>query len=242
MLIIKKMWSKRWILRNLFQTIWFNFYYLPLKQAIKLPILLYKPKLLKCKGSVRICNKEIKTGMIVLGYYRVSLYPNNGLVFENNGGSITFHGKCFIGNDSKISVGETGNINFGDCFSSTASLKIISYIGITLGNNVSCGWECLIVDTDFHQMKYVECSDMPPSFGRIRIGNNCWLAFHCIVMKNTLLPNFCTAAAYSLLNKHYEISCYSLVAGQPAVLKKEGIFRDMNDDLINYSCADKNIE
>lgn len=170
------MWSKRWILRNLFQTIWFNFYYLPLKQAIKLPILLYKPKLLKCKGSVRICNKEIKTGMIVLGYYRVSLYPNNGLVFENNGGSITFHGKCFIGNDSKISVGETGNINFGDCFSSTASLKIISYIGITLGNNVSCGWECLIVDTDFHQMKYVECSDMPPSFGRIRIGNNCWLA------------------------------------------------------------------
>lgn len=34
------------MLRSIFSTIYFNLYYLPFKQAIKLPILLYKPHLI----------------------------------------------------------------------------------------------------------------------------------------------------------------------------------------------------
>ena len=51
---IIKIWNKRWMLRSLFSTIYFNFHYLPFNQAIRLPILLYKPHLVKCKGSVNI--------------------------------------------------------------------------------------------------------------------------------------------------------------------------------------------
>lgn len=42
------------VLRFLPWTLKFNFHYLPFKQAIKLPILLYKPKLLTLKGIIRI--------------------------------------------------------------------------------------------------------------------------------------------------------------------------------------------
>ena len=52
--LFKSIWKYRWMLRNLSSTIYFNFHYLPLKQAIHLPIWLYKPHLVKCCGSVEI--------------------------------------------------------------------------------------------------------------------------------------------------------------------------------------------
>lgn len=42
------------ILRYLPQSIYFNFKYLPIRQAIHLPILLYRPKFKKLSGSIEI--------------------------------------------------------------------------------------------------------------------------------------------------------------------------------------------
>lgn len=42
------------MLRSVLSSIYFNFHYLPFRQAMRLPILLYKPKLLKMKGNVKI--------------------------------------------------------------------------------------------------------------------------------------------------------------------------------------------
>lgn len=39
------------MLRSIFSTIYFNLYYLPFKQAIKLPILLYKPHLINVSST-----------------------------------------------------------------------------------------------------------------------------------------------------------------------------------------------
>ena len=87
------------IFHGLFPTIFFNFRYLPFNQAIKLPILLYKPKFLKLNGSIKI-SSPIRTGMIRLGWPIVpSLYPNDGIVIEiREKGSIIFEGNVKIGN------------------------------------------------------------------------------------------------------------------------------------------------
>lgn len=90
-----KVWSRKWLLRSICSTIYFNFHYLPIRQAIKLPIILYKPKLLKCKGTIQIMG-TIHTGMIQLGKRRVSIYPNTGITYENHGGNIIFYGTCII--------------------------------------------------------------------------------------------------------------------------------------------------
>lgn len=60
-------------------SVYFNFHYLPVYQAWKLPILLYKPKFLSMKGNVIIDSHKIKTGMIQLGRNMVSSYPNTGI-------------------------------------------------------------------------------------------------------------------------------------------------------------------
>ena len=75
---------KRAIKINWIYSLYFNFHYLPLRQAIKLPIVLFRPKLLKCKGEVILGSDIIKTGMIQLGEHLVSLYPQKGMVWENH--------------------------------------------------------------------------------------------------------------------------------------------------------------
>ena len=48
---IKKVLS---ILRYLPHTLYFNFRYFPFKQALKIPVILYKPRFIACKGKVVI--------------------------------------------------------------------------------------------------------------------------------------------------------------------------------------------
>lgn len=85
-LVLKRVWRGRRILRYILHSVFFNFHYLPFHEAVKLPILLYKPKLLKLKGTIKIKQEDkIGFGMIRLGFPEVSLYPNTGIVFENYG-------------------------------------------------------------------------------------------------------------------------------------------------------------
>lgn len=217
----------------IFHIIYFNFNYLPLKQAIKLPIFLYKPKLLKLKGEVIIKSLPIKTAMIRLGQCGVSLYPNTGVVWENHGGKVIFKNKCNIGNASAISIGESGLIVFGDYFQSTAGLKITSYHKIEFGQNVLIGWDNIFMDTDFHQIKSLN-GELIKSFGEIIIGDNNWFGVGSIIQKNTKTPNHTIVSAKSLLNKNYQVPEFSIIGGIPAKLLKTGYYRDLKDDQIIY--------
>lgn len=71
--ILEKLWKKG-IFRALPYSIWFNLRHLPLRQAIHLPILLYKAKV---RGNGRfIIEGKIKPGMIRLGFYSIGIFPN----------------------------------------------------------------------------------------------------------------------------------------------------------------------
>lgn len=52
--IFRKIKREAWVLKYIIPTIYFNFHYLPFKQAVKLPILLYKPHFLNLKGKIII--------------------------------------------------------------------------------------------------------------------------------------------------------------------------------------------
>lgn len=171
--------------------------------------------------------------MIRLGVFGVSIYPPKGIMFQNRG-TIIFKGRCSIGNDSYISTGKTGCLVFGDGFSATTSLKIACYDNIEFGKDVSCGWECTFMDTDFHRMKYLDGRESPKAYGPIRIGEGCWFGFRSVVQKNTVLPKRTTVALNSLVNKAYDIPEASIIAGQPAKLVKTGIYRDLHDDKVAY--------
>lgn len=229
---IKKIWKEKWIFRSIISSIFFNFYYLPIKQAVKLPIILYKPQFIKLKGKVIIQSPEIKTGMIKLGKRIVPIYPNSGIIFENNGGTIIFEGSCAIGNNSALSIGKYGNLTIGDNFIASTTLKLVCLHQITIGERSRIGWECTLMDTDFHKLTKLN-GKYTKGYGCIKIGKNNWLGTKCHVLKNTETPDYCIVSATTLLNKKVEFPSYSIIGGNPINLLASGIFRNVDDDKID---------
>ncbi len=222
------------MLRSIFSTIWFNFHYLPFNQAVKLPILLYKPKLLSCKGEIAIEADQVKFGMIRLGEFVVSIYPNSGVVFENDGGRIIFKGKCDIGGGSAISIGECGEVIFGDKFSSLSTLKLVCYNSIYFSDRVRFGWDSIVMDTDFHKLTKLS-GGYSKGYGRIHIGSDNWFGCKCSVFKNSETPNFCTISSGSIITKKLDFPEYSLIGAANSVeLKAHGLFRNIDDSTIDY--------
>ena len=81
---------------------------------MKLPIWVYKADLVCTRGKVVIDCPTIKTGMITMGYRDTSIYANNGIMWENKGGTVVFKGICRIGNDSYISLVVIATLTLGN--------------------------------------------------------------------------------------------------------------------------------
>lgn len=228
--VSKKRLRRKWaVVRSFLPSLFFNLYYFPFKQAVKLPVLVYKPKFYALKGQARIEGK-VSYGMIRLGFQEVPLYPNNGILWENHGGCVVFGGRCSIGNNSALSVGPQGKLEIGDDFSASSTLKLVCNHSVVMEPAVHIGWECLIMDTSFHRLKKREGSYRNKGYAPVRIGRNNWIAARCMVLQGTRTPDYCTFAAGSILHKDYShFSSYSLFAGNPLSVKAEGVWRDMCD-------------
>lgn len=205
-------WKRLWMIKYLPQTIYFNFHYLPFKQAIKLPIILYKPKFRRSKGKVVIDSSNIKTGMVILGYKDVAIYPNNGITFEING-KLVFRGTCRIGNDSYISIGKNGIVDLDNNFIATAAIKLVCYHKVIFDKDCLIGWNCLFFDDDFHKIEVEDHKDIKNN--TIKIGEGNWFGCNCIIMKGTKTPNNISVAANSMLNKTIiNVPEYSVIANK----------------------------
>ena len=233
MSICNKLWNSRRILRSILPTIYFNFHYLSFNEAIRLPILLYKPKLLKMKGNVKIGGK-VKFGMIRLGFPTVSLYPNSGIVYENHEGTIIFNGTCTIGNNSAISIGVKAVVEFGDRFAASTTLRLTSYNHVSFSDKVCFGWDTLVMDTDFHKLTKLS-GGYSKGYAPISIGSNNWFGNGCKIMKRTTTPDYCVISAGTILSGPVSVPSYSVVGNDShIVVKATGVWRNVNDDVIEY--------
>lgn len=219
--ILKTIRSNSWMLRSLAKTVFFNLHYLPLRQAIKLPIWLYKAKLLKTRGRITINARNIRPGMIRLGVNKVSVYRNSGISLEING-DIVFNGTCCIGNDSFVAV-DGGCLTFGKFFNATAACRIVCRKAVTFADDVLIGWNNMICDSDFHRMRDLVSGMWNETEKEITIGNHVWIANGCSVMKGSVIPDNVIVAAHSLVNKKLDVPKFSLVAGSPATKKKDNV-------------------
>lgn len=213
-------------------TVCFNFRHFPFKQAIKLPVYLFSPRIMG-NGSYEISG-PVKRGMIRLGCPLVSIYREKGITIENKG-KIIFKGSLLIGGDGAISVGEHGTLTLGDKVSNLYRLKVICYHKIDLGNKVRIGWDTLICDTDFHRSKSIEGDKYTQGYGSIKINDEVWVGSFCKIYKNTEIPSRCTVGANTLLNRKIDCEPYSLIySGGGIKVKRTGYYRDIDDDAIIY--------
>jgi len=223
------------IIKNVFRvwlpSIRFNFHYLPFKQAVKLPVLLYKPDFRKLGGNVVIESDTITCGMIRLGFNRVNVYPDNGISWLNEG-TIVFKGRVSIGSDSYILIRPNGHIIMGDDFSCSAALKMVSCIGIEFEEGVHFGWECIIMDSNFHPLYDIEKKQFKKAYGKIHIGANNWFSTQCMIMHSVETPERCIFGARSIITRGGKYESYCLHGGNPLHVLSRNVMRIYGEDQI----------
>jgi len=84
------------------------------------------------------------------------------------------------------------------------------------GKDVIVAWGCTITDSDWHEIVGAERA-IPT-----RIGDQVWVAHGVSILKGADIPRGCVVAARSVVGARSFPEC-SLIAGTPAVVKREGV-------------------
>lgn len=212
----------------LLPTIYFNFHYLPFRQAIKLPILLYRPKFISLKGTVKIESEKVHFGMIKLGPLVNTCNPNCGISIDNRGGSIVFKGDAIFANDSYFMICEDAMLTLGrdlDC-----NCKIKCAMSIEIGDETWIAYDSMIMDSDWHALTDVTTGKLLKKTSPVKIGKHNFISYKCIVTKGAVTPDYATFMPGSLINQVYEGEENSLFGGNPCELIDEGYYMDHNNN------------
>lgn len=208
-----------WLLKS----IRFNFHYLPFSQAVKMPILLRKPRFVRLKGKVVIDSNNVKFGMIVMGKFVNTCNPDSGTVFDLDG-TLIFKGEAVFANNSAIMIQDGGTITLGNHMDCAGQLKCAK--SIEFGDDCVVAYNSMVMDSDWHALTDVVTGKLIKKTAPVKIGNNNFISFNCLVTKGTITPDFCTFTYNSHLCKKYDVEPYSLLGGDPCKLLDEGYYYD----------------
>ncbi len=212
----------------LLHSLYFNFHYLPFMQALKLPILLYRPHFIKLGGSVKIESEKISMGMIQMGTLVNTCNPNNGISIDNKGGNIIFRGKALFANDTYIMLRKDATLLFGRNLDISGKIKCAE--SIEIGDETWIAYDSMVMDSDWHALTDITTGKLLKKNAPVKIGKHNFISYKCIVNKGTITPDNATFMPGSILNKVYEEGEYPLFGGNPCDLIDEGYYMDHNNN------------
>lgn len=217
-------------IKDLIDTIKFNFHYLPFKYAIKLPIYVHNIRFVDMKGTITIESENITRGMIVLGVYGVKVFANTGFSWENHGGKVIFKGKCTIGTGGGLSIGKNATLIFGNDFLNSYGLTLIASRKIQFGRCVRIGWNVMILDSNMHPLKNKLTEKKSSGGYPISIGDYNWFSTNCVILPGVNTPERVICGLGTIVTRNVEWKSWSLYGGTPIKKLKDNIYRDYNDD------------
>lgn len=202
------------------KTIWTNFRYLPIKQAFKFPLAVAYDTSVKCMGGAILLNCQVRPLMIRIGFHEVPAC-NRMKTKITVKGTIRFKGEAHIGNGAKFFVAKNAELVLGSDFKISANTSILCYRKIEFGKNIQLSWDCLVMDSDTHNIYDIggnRCNyDKPVVFGE-----NIWIGCRCTILKGSNIPDNCVIGAGSLITGQ-ELEEGTIIAGNPAKsIKKIG--------------------
>lgn len=213
--------SIRIILRmNILKTFFVNFYFLPIKQAIKFPIVVYGKFYIHDKiGKIQIETDSIHFNMIKLGYRWLDLWPVSYIPTQLSLlGKIIFRGPAIIsGGVNLTSDREMAIIDIGvDCVIGGGSM-IKSLDEIIIGDYSRIAGGCTIMNSNMHYIKDIESGIINRTNGKIKIGKFCWINPNTVITKGATIPNYSITSRNSFLSKDYSSYGENLfLVGSPA--------------------------
>lgn len=183
------------------KTYYFNLYYFPIKQALLLPIFVYRKTKLSEMGGKVYLKCPISTGMIQIGpLFTNALELAFSYSYWEVSGTIIFRGYATFGRGTKIHVGSDGCLDVGSNLGVTGRTELICKKNISLGDNVLFSWDILVMDTDYHKILNREYSVVNPPKS-INIGNHVWVGCRSVILKGVTVSDNTVIAACSTITK-----------------------------------------
>lgn len=206
-------------IRAIPKTIYINFKYLELKDAIRFPIIVsHRVVLDTTKGSIIIKDK-CKFGLIRIGFGEHMFFEKKQTSYLRLEGKITFNGRATIGNGTRLNI--LGELELGKDFIISSNCQIDCRKKIKIGDTVLIGWDCLIMDTDGHKI-LSPANEIINHNKEIIIGNKVWIGARCTILKGSILYNNVVIAANSCVTKEI-LGQDCIIGGYPARIIKENI-------------------
>ena len=211
--------SKRQLLSlSIPKTIYFNYRYFGLHGLFSFNVLCSRyVKFRSLKGNVELDGK-LTTGCVKIGFQEVSVFDNKfeRTIWENYGDIIMAPG-FFLGSVSRIS--NHGSMMFGENFHVSAKSTFICNKKIFFGKDVLVSWECLFMDTDFHQIMDNKTDRCINEDRDIYISDRVWFGCKCIVLKGSEILRDTVIAAGSIVSGKQTV--HSCVIADGEVIKSD---------------------
>lgn len=204
---------------NITKTLYFNFKMLPFSKAIKLPIFLYgKVYLWNLSGNLEI-PKEIKTGMIRIGYKWFDLWPVSFLPTQIQiAGKLIFNGDCVISGGANVNVQSAdGILNIGAYTLIGGGTVVKCLEKIEIGDETRITGNCNIMDCNMHFVKNIDTGVVANYKAPIKIGKSCWINYGTVVSKGAVIPDYSITSRNALVSKDFsEHGTNLFLVGAPA--------------------------
>lgn len=195
----------RFLKINFLKTIYTNFKFLPFRQAIRFPILVYWNTIINGDGNITILN-NVTPFMIQIGMNGLGIvdgrYQRTKLLID---GELVATGQTRLRGGVRISIGKKAKLILGNNFNISGNTSIITEKQISFGDNCLISWEVLIMDTDYHNIldtNYNKLNNDKP----IKVGNNVWIGCRSTILKGVTIADNCVIAACSEVTKSLDQS------------------------------------
>jgi acetyltransferase-like isoleucine patch superfamily enzyme len=210
------------VLRGLPKTVYFNLRCLPLREAIRLPVLVsHRVGLYDLRGAVTI-HGPLRPGVVLLGFGEVGAFDfKRSRSVWQVAGEVVFEGPARLGNGFKISVTEEGVVTFGPEFVLSAECQLVCRERITFGRGCLVSWDVLVLDSDYHRISLDGDGRSSPQ-APVTLGDRVWVGARSCILKGVTLADDVVVAAGSVVTRSEDESNL-LLGGNPAKVVRAGV-------------------
>ena len=189
-------------------------------KGLKFPILVSKKCKVKIKGQIIL--KKFETAVVTFGFGGSDGVVENRYSYFSvaKNARIVFEGKAGFSSGTSVRVDED-ELYIGKNFSTNKNCFLACSKGISIGDDVTLGWNVNIRDNDGHTIIYKDTETVSQS-QPVKIGNHVWICSYSDILKGAAVADDSVVAYRSLVTKKFEDDCV-LIGGAPAKILKSNI-------------------
>lgn len=202
------------------KSIYFNFKYLPFKQAKKLPFRFGTGVKMEIDKTARIIldTDDVKPGMVQMGIgygsYRRGEKMSSSLIMRENS-ELMIKGQAIFQRGGYIQIEKDARIEMGHHFNANSYFVMTTDYEIKFGEWAFLGWNNTIMGTDGHDIIDATTGEVVNDKKSIIFGNHIWLCSEAHVLKGAEIADGCIVGYGSLVTgKHTTPN--TLIVGRPA--------------------------